>query len=70
MLIFGAIFAFIGGIDIGRGDLLGGVGQAGLGLAFIVWIEATHRGAILLARVAAVFAGAFAVLWVYTAFRF
>lgn len=68
MLIFGAVFAFVGGIDLGRGDVLGGIGQAGMGLAIIVWIETERRGRKAVARVAAIVAFALGGLWLYTVF--
>jgi hypothetical protein len=66
MLLLGALLAFAGGITLGRGEWLGGITQAGFGLAFIVYTEATHRGSTVLARVFAVVASVFCALWFYT----
>jgi hypothetical protein len=66
LLLLGAILAFVGGIDLVRGNVLGGIGQAGFGLALIAYIEAGHRGIISLARAVGVVAGLFWVLWMYT----
>lgn len=67
MLLLGAS-AFAGGIDLGRGDVLGGLCLAGMGLALIVWIETEHWGRTAAARVAAVVAFTFGGLWLYTVF--